>query len=1286
MLEALLRGSSSSQQPSSTDSASDEELMEVASVRSDGIEPAWVSSSTVELVVTLDAASGRLVGPGPCFGRHLLKMAPSHDMTKTADSRTLKDNCLYFMCIPIWARTGAAFAIGLTFLLVAFFTNRIDRLHNQITIGNYYKLDEGAGGFDFWRESTSHPNLGNFSACVSVCTRQQSLRYQSCSSPHRKLKPPPNPCVWCPTQPGGEFRVVYLYNISNSEEVRSAMGSAAEPTVQPTIQEVGPYYYAVTWNYTDLVRATSASSFEHISVAAHPVCNRTLSVTLCAWGQEWSTERELLNYTVNEDLVFCPGDVLPWEDGRLSDDEPITNVGLAFQAARYSGNTAIPFTSDDYIVTRRARDWVMGYEDEKLRDADGVRNPIVTPLQHNMSVSTQTDWAMPSNLTLQIWTGVSRSVHFAGYMSRVQNTGNAQVCRSFASSGPLCEDAWPCTEDMEDCPDVETRLSPEQAEGPQLGYINGSTGQRFPWQPDFASLASEPLNCQYNLSLWVPSLLRTVALYCDPSQARSPVVALGSEDRGESPATVYSRRFRIAPEDAMPSTERPFNAGYDMYGSPWIWNLTAQRQAPIFMSLPYFANSTFELNTTTGMTASNVVGLRAPDELSLPWLDIETHSGVRLRGAMRFQTNVLVTGNAGEWSAPWMVPIGRVNYENNASDSTIRVIYGLAYEVTIRTIATKVVTVICFFVATLFLTLSVQIGVKYYQMQRGLLKKKKRLSRSCAMASFVRRACLRCGLCGPDRGDIVRRLQEMKQEELLSPLLVAGQNVTPLTSIQETAVNVTSIQEAVVNGRRPPTARRQAATENHGIEAHFGKLEQMSSDESDEDRDAQNDNAHVVTQFDLEMWDDLVAPPGRSKLHRCSMILELMPWLCWWAVGIVPKWTLTGRFAVQNWGALETRALVLSAILSGLVVSSQMLQRLCTAKKDRVFVLVPTIVDISTLVVFSVSAVIAGLGAQKEASWQPWPAITHGSVLVIALLCMACGHPFILPVYCRELRPEIWRERIVFRVSEVVSWVWCIILLLITILQTIPVFTTSMPSSERGFLYGWIPIMLLAITFWFTIWYSMQVEEEFVRALNRLLRKAELRSRRDDTARVDISPTPGSTHTLYQQHPSDIQQRPADGSSADDEVDVRIVPTSSPRNALNGHEAGMLSSRVVSPGISGRRRPDVFSTTRIPKLMLEGSVEVSESAEDPAPEVYGTPSTMQPADLKAQVQPRSLRAEVERTIETDARSSDVVAGFDSDEHVAAERYHGDKMEETNKEIQKSVSALQHLEHSCHALV
>jgi ribosomal protein S27AE len=969
--------------------------------------------------------------------------------------------------------------------------------------------------------------------------------------------------------------------------------------------------------------------------------------------QVWSADRVLLNYTVNEDLVFCPGDVIPWsDDGRLSDEESITNIGLAYQAALYSGNTAIGFTPDDYLVTRPARDWVMGYEDDKLRGADGVRNPIVTALQHNMSVPSQTDWAMPSNQTLQIWTGVSRSLGFAGYMSRLHDSGNAQVCPSFVDSDadPWCEDAWPCPEHM-DCPDVETRpeTSPDQAEGSQLGYINGSTGQRFPWQPDFAILASEPLNCQHNLSLWVPCLLRSVALYCNPAEGKGSVRPRAI-DEGDSEGPVQTRRFRIAPEDAMPWTERPFNAGYDMYGSPWIWNLTAQRQAPIFMSLPHFVNSTFELNTTTNSSSSNVAGLRAPDAYSLPWLDIEIHSGVRLRGAMRLQTNVLITGSTGQWSAPWMVPIGRVSYENNASDAAIRVIIGQAYSFGTKAVATGVI-IASSLISTVFLTLSVQMGVKYYEMERGLLKmKNKRLSRTGAMAKIIRRMCGSCGLCGPDRGDIVRRLQEMKQEELLSPLLSSGHSVTPLTSIQEKQVDVGL-----------PTGRRRAATDDHAIEVHFGRLEQMSSDESDEDGDTPNENAHVVTHFDLETWDDLVAPPGRSKPQRCSQIWELTPWGWWWLVGIAAP-------RLHNWRQLETHALVLAALLSGFVVSSQYVQRLCTAKKDRVFVLVPTIVDISTLAIFSVSAVFAVVGQQQDAHWEPWPAITHGAMLAVCVLCMACGHPFILPVYCRELRPEIWRERIVFRLCEVVSWFWCTILLLITALQTIPIFATHMSSSEQGFLYAWIPIMLLAIAFWFTMWYPMQVEVEFVSALNRLLRKDELRSRRDDATLVDVAPTPMPTQINTPPHSAlDL--------SAEAEVDLRIVPTLSPRNNLRRAEAETQRSRILSPEIPGRR-PDVASNARMPKLTLESSVQVSGATGSAVAEVSGASTSMPilPDDMSVEVQPRALQPDVERTMETVVRNPDPGLGGDKDEGAGAETPGNDEVVRKNEEIQMSVSA------------
>lgn len=919
--------------------------------------------------------------------------------------------------------------------------------------------------------------------------------------------------------------------------------------------------------------------------------------------------------------------------------------------AHYFGDSS-GFNADDYIVTKPARDWVMGYEDQKLEQLPHVRNHIVWPLQHNMSVSTQTEWApTPKNQTLQIWTGASRSLGFAGYMSRVQNIGNAQVCPSFVDTSdlnsPWCTDAWPCPDHM-DCPDVETRpeLRPIQAEGSQLGYINGSTGQRFPWQPGFSSFSSGPLDCRHSLYLWVPCLLRTVALQCDRTEVPFTVQANSAPDGDEtgSEVAVTTRRFRIAPEDAMPSTERPFNAGYNMFGSPWIWNLTAQRQAPIFMSLPHFANSTFEFNTTTKQTDSNVHGLRAPDNYSLPWLGIEIYSGVRLRGAMRFQTNVLVTGKSGNWSEPWMVPIGRVSYEHNASDSTISTIYDQSYGILPR-VAARAAQVVSLFFATMLLMLSVQIGVKYYQFERGLMKTKNRkLSRSGAASSYVRRTCLRCGLCGPDRSDIIKRLHEMRQEELLTPLLAGGHS--PLRqSVQEEEVALST-----------PSRKRYAATDDQKIEVHFGQLEQMSSDESDEDDAARNENVHVVTQLDLQTWDDLVAPPGRSQLQKCALIWELMPWIYWWAVGIVPKWMLSAV-------TLEANSLIVAAILSGFVVASQVVQRLCTAKKDRVFVLVPTVLDISTLLIFSASALIADIGENGGNNWDPWPAIIHGSMLVATVLCVAFGHPFMLPVYCRELRPEIWRERIVFRLSEIVSWVWCIILLLVTALQTVPAFTPQMPSSEKGFMIAWIPIMLLVMIFWFTIWFSMQVEEEFVRALNRLLRKGELMSRRDGTPRVDAFPTPVAAQV-------ETQQQPATDSSTQDGMDLHIVPTLSPMSAPNRGKIEIRRPVDLSATTAAGRECDITTNAPLPELVLDASLQVPEPlvAAHKADRSAALAAT-QFADASEEVLSASLQPEVVHTVGK--------AELDKAELDKAE------LEEKNKEIQQSVSGLINLHHvSC----
>ena len=966
--------------------------------------------------------------------------------------------------------------------------------------------------------------------------------------------------------------------------------------------------------------------------------------------------------------MFCPGGDprTPWNTGMPSDEQPVTNIGLAYQAALYTGTAAtLGFLASDYVITRPARDWVMGYEDPTLVAAQPthptiVRSSTVSPLQHNLSAPTQTAWARPSNGTMQVWTGASSSLGFAGYMSRVQNDANAQVCHSLTAEQdvPECKDAWPCPEDM-DCPDVEP-IVPDQAEGSQLGYINGSTGQRFPWQPGFSTF-SGTLDCRHNLSLWLPCLLRTVTLYCDVaarpfSVSATPIADIEFEEGDEtgSEIEVEARLFRIAAEDAMPASEHPFNAAYDMHGnSPWIWNMSAARQAPIFMSLPQFANSTFELNTTTKSSASNVQGLRAPDFYSFSWLGIEVYSGVRLRGAIRLQTNVLVSGPTAAWSEPWMVPIGRISYENNATNHTIDTIHGLAYG-TLTQLAAKAIQVVFFILATIFLSLSVGFGVKYWEMQRGLVKmKKKSLSRSGAAASFVRRACLRCGLCGPDRGHIVRRLQEMKQEELLSPLLGGGQSLTPRAQIQEKEFKAT-----------PSTGRRRAATDDDRIEVHFGQLEQMSSDESEVDEAILSENVHVVTKLDPETWHDLVTPPGRSRLQRCYILLELMPWVCWWVFGIFPKWffaqsTLSSAWLLHGWLFNETRALVLAAFISVVVVSAQILQRLCTAKMDRVFVLVPTVVDISTMLVFCISAATAKFAEHQ--SWSSWPAITHGSMLVTAILCVIFDHPFIISVYCRELRPEIWRERIVFQLSQVVSWFWCIILFLVTVLQIIPVLAPhNMNPAEKAWLIAAIPVALLVCTLFFTIWYSMQVEEEFVRALNRLLRRGILRSRRDGTPHVDAPPTP--TNVARPQPPADTS------------MDVHVVPTLSPRNTLSNSETddSPFSSFLSATGSSDGPEQESPSRSRIPELTLQTSVE--------APAPMPVPAAVAAAAAATSASTESIGASVEVQAAAPAPEPQQVPTTpervgDTDRHApdTVERASSDEIERKAAEIQESVS-------------
>jgi len=229
-----------------------------------------------------------------------------------------------------------------------------------------------------------------------------------------------------------------------------------------------------------------------------------------------------------------------------------------------------------------------------------------------------------------------------------------------------------------------------------------------------------------------------------------------------------------------------------------------------------------------------------------------------------------------------------------------------------------------------------------------------------------------------------------------------------------------------------------------------------------------------------------------------------------------------------------------------------------------------------------------------------------------------------------------------------------------------------MPSSERGFLYAWIPMMLLAITFWFTMWYPMQVEEEFVRALNRLLRKDELRSRRHGATFVDVPPTPPSLQINSPAHP-------AVDLSAEDEQDLRIVPTRSPRNKLGRVDAELKRSYIPSPGTAAGRRPEVTSNAadvRMPKFTLEDSVEVSDAAGSTMAEASVPPTSMpsSSADMSVEVQSRAPQPVVERTMETVVLDPDLGASGDKDERVGAEKPSKDEVVRKNEEIQMSVSA------------
>ena len=469
-------------------------------------------------------------------------------------------------------------------------------------------------------------------------------------------------------------------------------------------------------------------------------------------------------------------------------------------------------------------------------------------------------------------------------------------------------------------------------------------------------------------------------------------------------------------------------------------------------------------------------------------LTLQPITGMRLAGSIRLQTNVHVdTGRSS-----WLVPIGRIGDEQNATNATIAVVSGYQPSILGTILATSVV--IGFTVLAVVLTL-LTIGsyVKYWRQVHGLMMKRRNTSIKPQAATLPRRVCLRCGLCGPNRTQVVRRLHEMRHEEIdiMTPLLASGGPASANLQSQYT-------RKVETAARSRGEASRRNATGAEQIEKHFGQLEQLSSDESD---DVEEEAAHAseVQALDLKVWDEFIGPPGRRCCARWANTLEVLPWVVWWvpivAGGIIPTHD-QHQIWYFRWTLAESQpdVLLCAALVSAIVVACQVTVRMCTPNKDRVFVLVPTVIDVATLVIFSVSALVAQfIGNAHD---HLWSCVTNAALLLTMVGCFLSGHPFIETVYCRELRPELWNQRFVTRAAEVVSLFWCAILLVVTALQSV-LASGSTLESVAGF-KGWVgitvPLGLLLIAMAITIWFLMQLEDDILRSLNRLLRRGLIES------------------------------------------------------------------------------------------------------------------------------------------------------------------------------------------------
>ena len=594
-------------------------------------------------------------------------------------------------------------------------------------------------------------------------------------------------------------------------------------------------------------------------------------------------------------------------------------------------------------------------------------------------------------------------------------------------------------------------------------------------------------------------------------------------------------------------------------------------------------------------------------------LTLQPITGMRLAGSIRLQTNVHVdTG-----TSSWLVPIGRIGDEQNATNATIAVVsrYQPSFLGSFVAYTIKVVFTVLAVALTL---LAIGSYVKYWRQVHGLMMKRRNTSIKPQAATLPRRVCLRCGLCGPNRTQVVRRLHEMRHEEIdiMTPLLASGGPASANLQSQYT-------RKVETAARSRGEASRRKATGAEQIEKHFGQLEQLSSDESD---DVEEEAAHAseVQALDLKVWDEFIGPPGRRCCARWANTLEVLPWVVWWvptvAAGIIPthdqhqiwyfRWTLADS---------QPGVLLCAALVSAIVVACQVTVRMCTPNKDRVFVLVPTVIDVATLVIFSVSALVAPFIANGHD--HLWSFVTNGALLLTMVGCLLSGHPFIETVYCRELRPELWNQRFVTRAAEVVSLFWCAILLVVTALQSVLASGSTLESVAefKDWVGITVPLGLLLIAMAITIWFLMQLEDDILRSLNRLLRKGLIESTRAPSPIRSLAPRVADTSSTSSiDSVVAIAPKHAQVQGMGVAGDIVVIPTLPPPGSPRHSRSSSVDSQPPTPtAVRAPTGPPLAGVASLAPAQLPPRLGQTEERQDDVSVEVATASPPRPARAPA---------------------------------------------------------------------